>query len=110
VRELAAALGDTHPTTLAIGAGSVTLLLILKRIARRVPYKYNNGKVKENKCFTFSNIDEALTQMDRLTNYGELEDNSKVVVLKQGASENNERVLKTWFKGETTLNTRSIYG
>jgi hypothetical protein len=73
-------------------------------------YKYNNGKVKENKCFTFSNIDEALTQMDRLTNYGELEDNSKVVVLKQGASENNERVLKTWFKGETTLNTRSIYG
>ena len=37
VRELAAALGDTHPTTLAIGAGSVALLLILKRIARRVP-------------------------------------------------------------------------
>jgi len=37
VRELVAALGDTQPTTLAIGAGSVALLLILKRIARRVP-------------------------------------------------------------------------
>ena len=37
VREIVTALGETHPTTLALGAGSVALLLVLKRVARRVP-------------------------------------------------------------------------
>ncbi|NBV73681.1 MAG: sodium-independent anion transporter, partial [Actinobacteria bacterium] len=37
VAELVSALGDTHGPTLAIGAASVALLLVLKRVARRVP-------------------------------------------------------------------------
>jgi SulP family sulfate permease len=37
VREIVTALDQIHSTTLALGAGSVALLLVLKRVARRVP-------------------------------------------------------------------------
>jgi len=37
VREIVTALDQIHSPTLALGAGSVALLLVLKRVARRVP-------------------------------------------------------------------------
>lgn len=86
--------------------------LLVYKVLDCTYYRTKGGglKVDQNECYTFNNIDEALTQMDRLTNYGELEDNSKLIVLRQGATKDQERTLKTWFQGETTLNTRSIYG
>ena len=64
---------------------------------------------KINETFKFNNIDEALTQMDRQTDYGMSDDPNKYVVLKQGRTERTNRVLKTWFNGDLKINSNSIY-
>lgn len=70
----------------------------------------NKGNIKKvNETFTFDNIDEALTQMDRQTDYGMSDDPNKYVVLKQGGSKRTNRVLKTWFNGDLKINSRSMY-
>jgi|TARA_Y100000361_G_scaffold55892_1_gene48754 hypothetical protein len=70
----------------------------------------NKGNIKKvNETFTFDNIDDALTQMDRQTDYGMSDDPNKYVVLKQGKTERTNRVLKTWFNGDLKINSRSIY-
>ena len=69
----------------------------------------SNNIKKVNETFTFDNIDDALTQMDRQTDYGMSDDPNKYVVLKQGKTERTNRVLKTWFNGDLKINSRSIY-
>ena len=70
----------------------------------------NKGNIKKvNETFTFDNIDDALTQMDRQTDYGMSKDPNKYVLLKQGSSKRTSRVLKTWQNGKLTINSRSIY-
>ena len=69
----------------------------------------SKGGYKFNCSFTFDNIDEALTQMDRQTDYGMSEDPNKYVVLKQGGSKRTSRILKTWQNGKLSINSRSMY-
>lgn len=69
-----------------------------------------DGNVKKiNETFKFNNIDEALTQMDRQTDYGMSQDLNKFVVLKQGSTARTQRILKTWLHGNLKINSRSIY-
>ena len=69
----------------------------------------SKGGYRFNESRTFDNIDDALTQMDRQTDYGMSDDPNKYVVLKQGKTERTNRVLKTWFNGDLKINSRSIY-
>lgn len=69
----------------------------------------SKGGYKFNESRTFDNIDDALTQMDRYTDYGMSKDPNKYVLLKQGNSKRTSRVLKTWQNGKLTINSRSIY-
>ena len=69
----------------------------------------SKGGYKFNESFTFDNIDEALTQMDRQTDYAMSEDPNKYVVLKQGGSKRTSRILKTWQNGKLSINSRSMY-